>query len=271
MLDRLDEAAIRLADAILGWLLDYPREVTILALAAASSVLLVVARRIATDQDHLRRCALDKMRLKALIREAKASGKADRLKRHRRTLGMVETMRLKAEVGPFLIALPPVVLLALWGFQRLEYLPPLAGKPFRLAVYFPQSAVGELVHLVPDESINVEGGWVREVELAGGEDAPHGMAAWTLKAEARPDPYQVEFRHGDATYRKTLRVGQRTYEPPVDVHDEHVTASEVMLDPVKPFGIVPGFPRYFIPSWLLAYLILVLPLTALCRKLGKVS
>jgi hypothetical protein len=49
-----------------------------------------------------------------------------------------------------------------------------------------------------------------------------------------------------------------------------VLATELKLRPVKLFGVVPGIPALNFPAWLTGYLVLVIPITFLLRKMLRV-
>lgn len=263
--------AVELLDAPLGWLLLLPRDLAILLIAIGTSLLLVVVRRWTTNQDHLRRCRQDVRRLKELIRQARRDGDKAAAARTRRTLATVRGLRLRAEGKPLLAAIVPIVLLALWAVERLDYLPPEVGQDVAVRAYFPPSSVDGLAHLLAPKNMELRSGAVRLVE-ADPDGGAHGVASWTLRPTSASDASTLVIRHRGETVRHTLRVGGRTYAPPLAAHDgAKILATKVVLRRAKFLGIVPGIPALGCPPWLLAYLLLAVPLVPLWRRLLRIS
>jgi hypothetical protein len=104
------------------------------------------------------------------------------------------------------------------------------------------------------------------------EGPPHGMATWHLRADASPEPYVLEIRYGTETYTKQLLVGQRTYAPAVEFYSDGapVICSEVVMKPVKLFGIVPGIPAWGLAPWLVAYFLIAVPSVPLAKRVAGV-
>jgi hypothetical protein len=270
MLEVLNHLALRLGGFLFGWLLLLPRDLAIVALALASAVLLMWVRKAVTNQDLLRRCSLDKSRLAKLMKEAKRQKDQDALKRYRLTRGQVTLKLFRAEGKPLLAALLPLALLANWAWQRLEFYPPRAGQPIAFTVDFQPTAAGQIVHLVPEEGLQAEPGWMREIVMAGTNAASPAQATWTLRAQARQTPYKLQVRCGSQTYTHPTVVGQRVYSVPTIQQAVPALNSEVRLQPVKLFGVLPGIPWLGCPSWLTAYLLVVVIGYPLLKRLMKV-
>lgn len=247
-------------DLLFGWLLHLPTELLFLALALLTSTAFAVVRRFTTNQERLQRCKADKQRLKELLREAKAHRDQAACARHRSTLGRIGLIQMKAEWKPMLAALVPVGLLAVWAFERVEFYPPAPEEALRASLYAPVSASGRLVHVAPEEGLAAEGGWIRRFEPVP-EDPLVSVAAWTLHA-SRPRSYVLRFRWGEQTLEHPLVVGAWRYAAPVVAHAEQGPSvlSSVELRPRKMFGLVPGIERFGLPPWLVAYLLLTVPL-----------
>jgi hypothetical protein len=265
--DTLNQGILWIMDGALGWLLHLPKDLALLVVAALSAAIITGVRPLTTDQDLLGRAADDRRRLKELIAQAKRRGDRDAVARHRATLNLVGLKQLKAEGRPLLAALVPIVLLATWCFQRLDAHPPQAGRPITVAAYFPLSAEGDLVFMVPQEGLAARDGWVKEVGVDP-DGRANGLAVWTITADARPEPYALRLRCRD-TYEMPLRVGQPTYEPPLEFFDDRLLCAEVRLEPVRLLGFVPGIP-YVMAPWLVGYLVLVVPVSLLLKRVLRI-
>jgi uncharacterized membrane protein (DUF106 family) len=235
-------------------------------IAIGSALILAGVRKFTSDQDLLRRCRADQARQKALLREAKTRKDADAVKRHRATLGMIALKQFRQEGRPMLASLLPIVLLATWAFHRLEFHPPGAGEVVEFTARFPLSAVGKITHIAPVEGVRAESGWLREIVAV----SDHGEATWRLSATESSAPHLLRVRYGGRTYEHPLRAGVRTYDAPVEMHDEKLIATEVKLRPVKLFGIVPGIPALLFPAWLVAYLIIVIPSVPVIKRVLRI-
>jgi uncharacterized membrane protein (DUF106 family) len=270
MLELINNLILRVTDPLLGWSLALPRDLALLIVAGGSAAVLTLARKLTTNQEYLARCHRDKQRLRQLIREAKQRGDRDALQRMHRTRTMIALRQMKAEGRPLLAALLPIVLLATWAFQRLEYHPPDPGEPVAFNAYFPMSAVGRTVHVVPQDGLEAADGWIREVTAVTDAGPPYGLATWTLSAAARTEPYELVLRRGDRTWSHALRVGLRIYEPPLLNHDEELVATEIKLRAYKPFGVVPGIAAAGLPAWLVGYVLVVALLAPALKRTLKI-
>ena len=270
MLERLNNSIVAVMDVLLGWLLRLPSDLQLIAVALGSAIILTAVRVRTSNQDLLRRCREDKSRLKALIREAKQRKDRTALQRHRSTLGMIAMKQLRQEGRPLLASLLPIVLLATWAFHRLEFHPPVAGEPVEFSAHFPISAAGRIAHIAPGEGVVAANGWLQEIAAVVDQGPAHGVATWQLTASERAEPHRLQVRFDHRTFEHPLRVGTRTYEPPVRTHDEHLLRTEVKLRPVKLFGTVPGIPAILFPPWLTAYLLLVVPCVFILKRVFKI-
>lgn len=270
MLSALNDFIVAMMDYLLGWLLHFPSDVQLIVVAILSAVVLTAVRLWTTDQDLLRRCRADKARLKTLTREAKARSDRDAITRHRATLGMIAMKQLRQEAGPLLASFVPIVMLATWALSRLEFHPLKASETVEFAADFPISAVGKIAHIVPGDSLTAKPGWIQEITATTGQEPVRGTAIWALSTTSGPEPRRLQVRFNGKTFVHPIRVGVGRYEPPVQTHDENVLATELKLRPVKLFGVVPGIPALNFPAWLTGYLILVIPVTFLLRKMLRV-
>lgn len=270
MLDWLNNAIVGVMDVALGWLLAVDRNVAIFIVAIATSAVLTLVRLFTTNQDLLRRCSRDRKQLKRLIKEAKRRKDKDAVKRHKATMVLIAVKKMKSEGLPLLAALVPIVLLATWCFSRLGYHPLRAGEPIELAVYFPVSSVGKPIHVVPTPGLRAEGGWVRQMLPATYQDQPHGAASWTLRGAASDEPYDLAIRLAGRTVHRRVRVGQRTYEPPVIYYPDKAACAEVELREFRLFGVVGGIDWLLFPPWLVAYLIIAIPFVPILKAVLRI-
>jgi uncharacterized membrane protein (DUF106 family) len=269
MLERLNHWIVAVMDVLLGWLLRLPSDVQLIAVALGSAIVLTGVRIWTSNQDLLRRCRDDKARLNAHIREAKRRKDRTAVQRHRSTLGMIAMKQLRQEVRPLLASLLPIVLLATWAFNRLEFHPPPASEPVEFTAYFPISAAGKLAHIAPCEGVVAANGRLREIGAVADQGPAHAAATWQLVAATRTQPHRLRVRFDHRTLEHPLQVGARTYEPPVRTHEGGYT-TEVKLKPVKLFGVVPGIPAILFPPWLTAYLLLVVPCVFILKRVFKI-
>lgn len=272
MLETLNNLILLITDPVLNWLLHLPGDVALFVVAIATSCILTFVRLITTNQDFLRRCARDKKRLKALIREARQKGDKEARQRYRATLAQISTRLMKAEGKPLLVSLVPIALLAVWCFGRLGFLPPQPGEPVDVKVCYRISAIGSPTYLVPQPGLEAVGGWVKLVvddpDTREGVP-PNGMAVWTLTGDGSQTRYDLQIVHAGRVYTKAFEVGGRTYAPDVELYgeDEPVLSAELKMKPLKLFGIVPGIPWIMFPPWLTAYLAIAIPFVFLLKWL----
>ena len=270
MFELWDKLCNTVFDVLLGWALGRSWTAALVVVALGTGVILAVVRKIATNQDLLRRAAADKKTLARLIRKAKKRRDKPAVKRMRATKSMIAARTFAQEGLPLLLAILPIAMLATWCFNRLSFHPPAAGEEVEVVFYAPVSAVGEVMHLVPTEGLAADR-WIQPVMLGNVDGRPSGMARWLVRAQARPEPYPLRFRFRGATFdRGRLLVGQRTYCPPLaasDATDE--IGSEAKLREARLFGVVPGYGRV-LPPWLVGYLLLVIPLAIAVKRALRV-
>jgi hypothetical protein len=272
MLDwtRISAAITAAGDFLLGWLLVLPRDVAIVAIALLTSLVLTLVRKWATNQDLLARCAADLRRLKQLIRQAKSQRDKPAAKRMKDTVNLIKLRQLGAEGRVLLWSLLPLTVLATWGMERLDYLPPAVGEETTLRAYYPLSSVGKLTHLVPPDGFELKSSSVQEVELDD-EGGANGVASWALVAREPLPLAQLLVRHQEHTVSHALRVDGRTYEPPVQTHnDDLLPATEIKLAQARFLDRVPGVPTIGLPPWVVAYLLLAVALVYPVRRLLRV-
>jgi hypothetical protein len=292
MLEILNNFIASAMDYLLGWTLYLPSDIALFAVAILTSAILTFVRLFTTDQDWLKRAAADHRRLKELARDAKARGDREALKRHKDTMTLIKVRSMRFEGRPLLAAIVPIALVATWAFARLGYHPPKAGDLIEVRAYLSTTAIGRPVHLVPQEGLKAEDAWVQTVakdEPAAPQglwdsvnarmrrllrmDPPlEGVAVWRLKADARPQPYALKVRYGGRTYQKELLVGANRYAPPAAFYDDApVRCVEVVMPPVKLFGLVGGLDFLYVPPWLVAYLLIAIPFVTVLKRTFRIA
>jgi len=271
-------ATLSTGDAVFGWLLSFSSDATLILIAVLTSLTFVVVRKFTVNQNLARRCRLDKLRLKQLIKQAKMAQNKEALARYRATVAQIGMKLMKLEILPALAALLPVGFLAIWAYERLNYLPPQANQPVEVAFYLPVSACGRLIHISPIPGVSAADGWLRPVTADQDKQGKttNGIARWTLQAE-KPGDYHLRFHFDDKVYDHRIAIGARNYSPTLKSQDDKDArfVSQVRLQQRKLFGVVPGTEAIGLPGlldpWLAGYLILVIPLCFVNKRLFRVE
>ena len=200
---------------------------------------------------------------------------------------------LKYEGKPLLWALIPILLIATWAFCRLGNVAPAADTPVTVKFYVPAAAIGQVMHMLPQEGLTSEGGWITEVvrdtypESHGWWDEfnhsrmikwgmlppPEGVAIWQISGAAQKEPYKMQFIYKGETYDMDIQIGEKTYSTTLKMYPVGgpVQASEIVLAEYKMFGLIPGFPMAFhMPPWMVAYLAIVMALYPMNKHVLKI-
>jgi uncharacterized membrane protein (DUF106 family) len=296
MLETLNDFCTHVMDYVLGWSLSLlPRDLILLLVAILTSVILTGVRSFTTNQGMLKRMKEDKARLAQLIREAKARKDKEAVKRYKGTVQLIGVRSFKYEGLPLLASIVPIAMLAVWAFARLAYVAPVEGQKMRLAVDFPAYAHGDLVTLVPQDGMTVEGNtWVRQVQtvvtsydalgrqpvaLEGNRPSQDFVpanverAVWVVSCRKSAKPYPLVFRFRDQNLDHELIVDGKTYYSPVGVWGEGDAFSlQEDLPEYKFLGFIPSLDFYWkgqcvvpLDAWLLGYLVIVIPLALLLK------
>lgn len=269
MLELWETCCNGLFDVLLGWLLGLSWTATLVVVAVLTGMLLALVRKVGTDQSLLGRAAADRKRLKQLIRDAKKRRDKPAVERFQTTRSMIAMRTLPQEALPLLLVIVPVAMLATWCFNRLGYRPPRGGEGVEVVFYAPVSAVGEVMHLVPESGLTADR-WVQPIELGEIQRQPTGLAWWTVRAQPRRTPYRLTFRFRGRTFdRGELLVGQVAYAPPLAVDEREQIGVKAKLREARLFGVVPGLGEMF-PPWVVAYLVLVIPLAVVTKRLLRI-
>ncbi|MBI5722577.1 MAG: hypothetical protein HZA50_01355 [Planctomycetes bacterium] len=268
MLEWWNNLCLTIFDFLLGFLLRLPSDLALLALALISAAILVTVRRFTTNQDLLHRAAQDKKRLKELTRQAKQNKDKEARRRYKATKNLIAARMLSAEGLPLLATILPIAMLATWAIFRLEFHPLKPGQDIQVSVYTPVSARDQEIHIVPMGGLAADG-WVKVVEPVKDDIQPHGKATWILRGQASEKPYILVFRLKGRTFQRELIVDGRTYAPQVvDEGDRIVT--EVQMNQIKLFGMVPGIDAIAMPPWIVAYLILAIMIVPLLKRAFRI-
>lgn len=270
MTDHWNQVCIDLGDALLGWSLSLPRDMTLLVIVALSVVLMLALRRLIAPLELLRAIADDERRLRELISQARQNGDREARTRHRHVRAVVAGARFRAELVPALASFVPLAVLLTWAGARLDSLPITAETPFQLTARLPASSIGELVHLVPTDGVEVESGWIREVQIHNGEAGVQGTATWTLTVDASPKPLALVVSFRDATLVHPVLVGQGRYVQARIDHGRHAQTG-IALKKYRPLQFVPGVTRAGMPPWCVGYLGLAIPLFLWGKRLAKLA
>jgi uncharacterized membrane protein (DUF106 family) len=232
-------------------------------LGVLTAGVLLVLRRLATNQDLLRRCAQDRKCLRVLLRQDRRSGDGASARRHGALRRRVVLKAMSQEWRPVLAAIVPLAILGGWCFERLEYLPRPGDAPAKLTLWLPLSAQGQLVHVVPQEGLEATDGWVRVAAAAAG-GVPRCEASWELKGSGSTT---VLIRHGQSTYRRLVSLGQAA-PAPVEVRHPDGAVSRLDATPYRPLGFIR--PVLGLPAWLMWYLLVSLASYPLLKRLLRV-
>ncbi len=272
VLEAINALILTVMDALLGWSVSVSLDMAVITVAVSTAVLLSVVRVFTTNQNLLERCHLDKKKLRQLASEGRrAKTKAVQL-RCKQIKNMIGMKALKQEVFPLVVSIVPIVCIALWCFERLGYHPPRENEAVEVMAYFRVSQVDQLVHLVPENGLSVDAGWVKEIELAKAADGqPYGLASWTVRGSARGQAYRLVFRYGGKKYEHELLVGQETYSTPIKKQGQSAfSAVQLKMRTYRPFGVVGGIRWLGLAPWLVGYLVMVIPLAWLLKRILRI-
>ena len=275
MIPLWNATCLRVGDALLGWLLAFPRDVGLVVLAVGATGLLLASRRFMTDQPWLRLAHADRQQLRRRIRGARMSGDREALRRFRQTRASIAWRRLKREVPAMLVSTFPLAVLLTWGAERLDYLPPQAGETLQLTAFVPADRTGQVAHLVPLERLHAPRGYVRRVEpddRAAGDRAGRlgGAVAWTIQWHGPPGRVPLTLRLDTQSLDHPVAIGFTTYDPP---RLRHVDGIETFLRlrPYQPFGLPLALDNFGHAAWQPVFLLLVLILFYCGKRLFRLA
>jgi len=258
---------VEIGDTLLGWTLRLPRDLCLLIAALLFVVVLLVIRRLLGDSDALRQLSADKLRNRELTREAKVAGSREELQRLRGLRLRLSLQRLRLEFWPVLFGVVPALVILSWGSRRLEYLPLRVNEPFELQATFGVSAIGDPVHVVPDERLQCASTWIQIVEPSP-RSVSHGVASWVLRSDSVGEA-TLQIRHRASTLVHAIEVGTPRYREPTIRH-EVGARTHIVLNVYRPMGGVPGMNCLGLPAWLVGFLLLAIPLYFALRRMLRI-
>lgn len=219
------------SDYVLLWLLGLPHDLVVLAVALTTVLLLTIARRIMTNQDLLRRCKQDMVKLKQRLKQAKKSKDKATAKNIQMTMGSIQLKQMAAEFKGLALGIIPIIFLASWAFERLGFHPPQVGEEFQLRTTTSLDARNKLawiniepegiIELLPAETASIQRvinddhvNPFTGTKLA--EEDSNGLAKWTFRA-AKPGHavVTIKLEGADRPFVHNVRVGDRHYGDPL--------------------------------------------------------
>lgn len=269
-LANVSSGLVRFLDGPLGWLLDLPRDLTLLLFATMTALLMVVARRFLTNQDLLHRCAADLKRLKELMRAARSANDMQAVLRYRVTIAQIKGMQFAADMRVLAGVIIPLGAVALWAAGRFDYLPIAFDEDVVVRAHCPVSSIGHLAHVVPVAELALKSSPITVVK-ADPDDSTRGIAEWRLHPEV-PGESTITIRHAGESATCQVIIGESTYAPPIQQQSgSRLVATEVMLRRYFPLGSSLGSDYVHLPPWLIGYLILTVALMPVIKRLLKVD
>ncbi|MBA4388106.1 MAG: hypothetical protein C0404_09005 [Verrucomicrobia bacterium] len=294
VLDVVNTFIVNATDYIFGWILYLNRDVALFTVAILTSACLTFIRKWTTDQNWLTRADADARRLGQLIKEARKTRDKEAVRRHKDTITTIKVKSMKFEGKPLLWALLPIGLLATWAFGRLAFVPPRVDETVDVKMYLPKTAVGQYVHIAPEDGIEAVGGWVQPVvddawpkpaniwdkynmmsyhyvfNKLGALPQPEGVAVWKLIAKDSRI-HTLKIRYNGRTYEKEFFAGRRQYPVSFSTYtDTTVQGVEVAMKPLKLFDWVGALDVLWLQPWIVAYLLIAIPFVSILKKVFKI-
>ncbi|MDP6360592.1 MAG: hypothetical protein QF473_36100, partial [Planctomycetota bacterium] len=104
-MQELNQWFLKIADPLLNPLLSLPMDLVLCILAVGTAVLILLIRKMTTDQDFLRRCRLDRVRLRYRLKEARQAKNDHDVSRFKTVLSTIGFRAMKQEGLPLLVSL----------------------------------------------------------------------------------------------------------------------------------------------------------------------
>ncbi len=271
---KINDAVVAFMDGLLGWAVGLPMDLRLILVAVLTSVVLAFIRLATTDQDMLLRCHRDKQTLKRLLKAAKRASDRDAAGRHRATLGMIGIVSMKAELKPLPASLIPIIGLTCWAAARLATAPLAPGAPVTVRAYLTPMAIDQWVHIVPTEGVAAADGYLRVVvpDVAAAGNVANGVAEWTLVPAASETPIELHFRHGSRTVVHPLVCdGERGVTSLISHDTAGIVMTEIVAEPYRFAGVVPGWDACAVPPWMVAYLLIAIPVAVILKRITKIQ
>ncbi|MDP6115764.1 MAG: hypothetical protein QF437_10195 [Planctomycetota bacterium] len=269
-MQELNQWFLKFADPLLNPLLSLPMDLVLCILAVGTAVLILLIRKMTTDQDLLRRCRSDRVRLRSRLKEARQAKNDHDVSRFKTVLSTIGFRAMKQEGLPLLVSLLPITLIASWAFARLGYHAPASGEWVVVEFTVPVTETGKLIHLVPQDGLETDDGWIQEVEKKNNSPMTAGVASWAVRASAGTSSYPLIIRLGEKTFRHEFSAGPGSYSTPFRSWQDGEHSLIQKLSAYRPLGHVPGIDDFLFPAWLVGYLILVVPAVPILKKWMRV-
>lgn len=269
MNDPVSAFIIGMADWIFGWVLLLPRDLSLLAVALITALLLVVVRRWTTDQAQLQRIQADRRILSRRLREAKAAGDKSAQAGLKLLRARAGWLKFKAEGRPLLWALAPIALIATWSYARLPDLPPRAGDEITVRLVHPVSASGGLAHLVPAPEWFETEQALQTLRPETGESPRRAEAVWRVRWSETPAEGGLVFVSALGRFEHPIEGGRGRAPAREWIHDGAAgVVTRIDLEERRLFGVVPALPG--LPAWLVGYLVVVLALMPVIKRVFRI-
>lgn len=250
------------SDPVFSWLLNLPYDVAILIVGIGTSVLMTLGRKVVTNQELLKRCKLDQARLAQLRKQAKANKDKKTLTNIAATLGMIQMKNLGAEMKGLAVSIIPILFLASWAFERLDYTAPKVGEEFNVRITFPKDAISSPAWLSPDpagkiQPVNGAVQFIRpddNIDPFTGhkimEEVGNGLVTWRLKVVQPSDDIKLRVGYQGKTFTPVAKVGGTQYGDPIVLPDAAKApwpSCSAMLDMQRPLFLsrVPGVTAFW--------------------------
>ncbi len=271
-MELLNSIILAITDPVLNWLLYLPIHLILVIIALGTALFLTVIRIWTCDQKSLKAYKADKDIIKGLLKKAKEEKDKERIAQLKTSMNQIDIKKFKAEGKPLLASIVPIALVAVWALARLGYIAPEEGEPVNVSVFGPVTEIGDIVHAVPQDGITAGSGWIQRVceDLNKDGKVVAGRSDWTFTMENRENPYDIMFVYPEKKIHADIRMGSRTYEPVITQNEDTPEYTvQVNLRKFKAFGFMKGNDVF--PGWLIAYLIIVIPMYLILKPVLKIE
>ncbi|MFO0904176.1 MAG: hypothetical protein U0939_14325 [Pirellulales bacterium] len=240
------ERCLQVGDLLLGWSLAWTPEAAVVLAAIASWLLFRAARRCVISGDRLERAYADLRTLRRLRREAVERDDCETRSRLDRTAIEVRLLLLRSDLQAGAIAALPLLGLAVWCHERLTYCALGTQPEVQLIAVFPLHAIDHYAHLVPQDDLATDSGWIARIEIDP-TDRSQSRAVWRLRclSDSSRGERLLEIRHRGSTATHRLRWGDAYYNAPRQLHAAGPCLAT--MTPLREFrfaGIVPWHIAY---------------------------
>jgi hypothetical protein len=236
-------------DALLGWTLSLPRDLTLVVLGLVCAGALAAMRRATTDSDQLRQITADERRLRELRRAAYSASAPEALERNRAVRRLVAGERARQEWRYVAAALLFLAAVMTWGNVRLSFMPVRIGESVQFIARFPATAADAMAYLAPQPGLVCLNGWIQPVAREASVGGSAGSATWILQFDGAADLALLTVRFGEHNIEHPVRIDGLTYLAPVRRGSAGIE-TEVRLAPYRPLAFLP--PRLLgLPTWAL--------------------